>query len=142
MNPHENLILFPIITLVSWSLFMGLWMFLTRIPAMTKARITADGAKHTGDIQGQLPSRVRAIGDNYSNLFEMPIVFYVVALTIFSTGNVDMVAVYLAWGFVGFRILHSLIQATYNKVMHRFGSFLVAMLFLIALTVREILSLI
>lgn len=142
MSINEDMILLPIITLASWSLVMGLWMFLTRIPAMTKAKVSPDQAKHTSNIQEQLPSSVRAIGDNYSNLFELPIVFYVVSVTIFLAGHVDMIAIYLAWGFVGFRILHSIIQSTYNAVMHRFGAFLIAMILLVALAVRELLNLI
>ena len=32
----------------------------------------------------------------------------------------------LAWGFVAGRVLHSLIQCSYNKVMHRFAVYVVS----------------
>ena len=40
----------------------------------------------------------------------------------------------LAWLYVGFRVLHSLIQATFNVVVWRFGAFLAASLCLIGLS--------
>ena len=54
----------------------------------------------------------------------------------------NMIQVYLAWIFVGSRILHSLIQISYNQVMHRFGVFVIGLLSLTAMAVREIVTLI
>jgi hypothetical protein len=142
MNPQEDMLLLPVITLALWTIFMSLWMFATRIPAITNANLGPEAGKHTADMKNALPSKVRAIGDNFSNLFEMPVIFYVIAGVIFLGGHVDMMAVYLAWGFVGFRILHSLIQSTYNNVMHRFGVYLLALLCVLAMGVRELLNLI
>lgn len=141
MNPNETLLLQPVLVLATWSIFMALWMFATRIPAMTKANLGADAGKHTKDMQGSLPSQVRAIGDNFNNLFELPVVFYVVAITIYLAGDVDMIAIYLAWGFAGFRILHSLIQSTYNNVLHRFGIYMLSLLCVLGMAVRELMQL-
>ena len=44
--------------------------------------------------------------------------------------------VWLAWAYVGFRVIHSLIQATVNIVRWRFFAHLAASLCLLALTVH------
>ncbi|MEO6580714.1 MAG: MAPEG family protein, partial [Sphingomicrobium sp.] len=44
--------------------------------------------------------------------------------------------VMLAWGYVGFRVLHSIVQATVNRVAIRFPLFALASLCLIGLTVH------
>jgi hypothetical protein len=44
--------------------------------------------------------------------------------------------VYLAWAYVGLRVLHSLIQATVNIVLYRFIVFTLSSLCLIGLTVH------
>lgn len=58
--------------------------------------------------------------DNFRNLFEMPVLFYVFCLAIAVNGGSTPGFVVAAWSFVGLRGLHSLIHVTYNRVMHRF----------------------
>ncbi len=43
---------------------------------------------------------------------------------------------WLAWGYVGFRVLHSLVQGTVNIVAYRFSLFFLASLCLLGLTVH------
>ncbi|MDQ3039450.1 MAG: MAPEG family protein [Pseudomonadota bacterium] len=62
--------------------------------------------------------------DNYRNLFEMPVLFYVALVVAFVTSQVTPLVLGLAWGYVAFRVLHSFIHCTYNRVMHRFYAFL------------------
>jgi len=62
--------------------------------------------------------------DNYRNLFEMPVLFYVALGVAFATSQVSPLVLGLAWGYVVFRLLHSYIHCTYNRVMHRFYAFL------------------
>ncbi len=62
--------------------------------------------------------------DNYRNLFEMPVLFYVALGVAFATSQVSPLVLVLAWGYVVFRMLHSYIHCTYNRVMHRFYAFL------------------
>jgi len=62
--------------------------------------------------------------DNYRNLFELPVLFYVALGVAFATSQVSPLVLGLAWGYVAFRILHSYIHCTYNRVKHRFYAFL------------------
>ena len=53
-------------------------------------------------------SNITKQGDrNLVNLFEFPIFFYIICISIYVTGKVDDYFVLLAYWFLGFRILHS-----------------------------------
>jgi hypothetical protein len=43
---------------------------------------------------------------------------------------------WLAWGYVGIHVLHSLVQATYNRVLHRTTLFGLSSICLFALTIH------
>lgn len=61
-----------------------------------------------------------AAADNFRNLFEVPVLFYVWCVAVAMTGIATAGLVVAAWVFVGLRALHSLIHVTYNRVLHRF----------------------
>lgn len=58
--------------------------------------------------------------DNLRNLFEVPVLFYVLCIAIAATGGSTPALVAAAWAYVALRALHSLIHVTYNRVVHRF----------------------
>jgi hypothetical protein len=130
----------PVIALIAWTLLVWVWMYALRIPAMTAANIDADDAKHPGSLDG-LPSRVRAVADNYNHLHEQPTVFYALAFYSHLVGAADTTNVNLAWTYVTLRVIHSLVQNTANKVMLRFSVFCLSSLTLIAITVRNLTAL-
>jgi hypothetical protein len=70
---------------------------------------------------------VSSPSDNLKNLFEIPVIFCVLALYLFVTATVD--APYGgAWVFAILRLLHSAGHCTFNLVMLRFYLYLVSML--------------
>ena len=60
------------------------------------------------------------------NLLELPVLFYVVCLLIFTTGQGAALQVGLAWAYVALRVVHSLIHLSYNHVYHRLAAFVVS----------------
>jgi hypothetical protein len=58
--------------------------------------------------------------DNFRNLFEVPVLFYVLCISLAVTQLVTLPDIWAAWGFVALRAAHSLVHLTYNRVMHRF----------------------
>jgi len=136
---HEySPILVPVVALVAWTLVVMLWMVATRIPAMKKAgidlksRVGGRGA----NLEGAVPDEVMWKSHNYMHLVEQPTLFYAIALTLALMGMGYGINYWLAWAYVGLRIVHSLIQATYNRVLHRFIIFSLASLCLLGLTVH------
>jgi hypothetical protein len=71
--------------------------------------------------------------DNFRNLFETPVMFYVVVLAVASAGLVNIAYLVLAWAYVAARCLHSYIQCTSNVVMHRFYAFAASCALLISI---------
>ena len=79
---------------------------------------------------GQRPARAA------NHLFEQPTVFYAVALALAVLGQGSGINATLAWAYVAIRVVHSLVQATVNKIEVRFALFALSSLILIALTVN------
>lgn len=135
----NNSVLLPVLALVVWSLIVWVWMYATRIPAMQKAGINPDDARHPGSLDA-LPASVRQVADNYNHLMEQPTIFYALSFFTVLAGHDGGVAVTLAWAYVGLRVLHSLVQNTVNRVMVRFLVFSISTIVLIAWVVRELMA--
>jgi hypothetical protein len=58
--------------------------------------------------------------ENFRNLFEVPVLFYVLCAALVLTGGSTPGFVTAAWAYVALRTVHSLIHVTYNRVTHRF----------------------
>lgn len=135
-------ILKPVAVLAGWTMIMWLWMYATRIPAMQKAKIDLKNwVGGTGkDLDAVLPAKTQWIAHNYNHLHEAPTVFYAVALTLALVGAGDGINATIAWAYVGLRILHSLVQGLWNKIVVRFSLFLLSSLALGALTLHAVLT--
>jgi hypothetical protein len=141
MNPmYAHGMIAPVLALVAWTLVMWIWMYATRLPAMQKAKIDVAELARTG-APLVLPPKVARVADNYNHLHEQPTVFYALALAAHLAGAADALSVGLAWGYVGLRVVHSLVQATVNVIPVRFLVFSFGTLVLMALLVRTILAL-
>jgi hypothetical protein len=130
----------PIVALVAWTHVMWAWMYATRIPAIVRARMRLDPDAPRGEQMASLPAPVRWKADNYNHLMEQPTLFYAIAVVL-AIVEPDQLNTGLAWAYVGLRVVHSLVQATVNKIEVRFGLFALSSLVLIALTVRAGLAL-
>ena len=104
-----------LITLAVW-----ITLFITRVSYMNANNMSAELLKTPADAQALIPADVSAPSNNFKNLLEMPVIFYVTCLYLSVYGQVDSLHVTCAWLFVGGRALHSLIHCSYNRVMHRF----------------------
>jgi hypothetical protein len=133
-------ILQPVLVVGLWTVVMLIWMLATRIPAMSQRGIDAQRAQDTSRLGELLPPEIMRISNNYNHLFEQPTLFYAVAISIALLGHVDSLHVLCAWAYAGLRIVHSLVQATIDIVMIRFGLFVLSWLALGVMTVREALA--
>jgi hypothetical protein len=130
----------PALALISWTLLIWIWMYILRIPAMQSAGIDPDDARHPGSLD-TLPTAARQVADNYNHLHEQPTLFYALVFYTALAGNGDAFAVKLAWAYVGLRVLHSLIQNTFNRVLVRFTVFALSTVVLMALAGTNLLAL-
>jgi hypothetical protein len=125
MEPKYPLLV-PLIALVTWTNVMWLWMYVTRLPAIRRARMRLDPDAPRGEQMNELPSRVRWKADNYNHLFEQPTIFYAILCALSLMGESGTLALACAWSYVGLRIIHSLVQALWNKIEVRWFVFVVS----------------
>jgi len=133
-------ILTPVLALIVLSLVVWIWMYATRIPAMQRAGIDAQNARFPGSLD-VLPDTARQIANNYNHLMEQPTIFYAMVFYLYLTGQNDQLNIWLAWAYVGLRVLHTLIQCTINVVPLRFGVFTLSTLVLMAMAARALMAL-
>ena len=83
----------------------------------------------------QMAARIKdsRAADNFRNLFELPVLFYLALVVGVQLGLASPLTVGLAWAFVALRVVHSAIHCTYNKVRHRFLAYLSGGLVLVVL---------
>ena len=131
----QTALLTPVFTLILWT------FAITAIMAYGRVRFTKDpqDAAHTRDLKGMMPAWVERTADNYNHLFEQPVAFYVVTLSIALMNNIEPLMVQLAWGFVFVRIIHSLVQLTINIVLLRFAIFAIGWLIIAYMELSQLI---
>jgi len=127
---YDHGMIAPVVGLVIWSLIMLIWLYATRIPAMSKA-----GVKPGGATKAQMEQLSSAnVANNYNHLMEQPTLFYAICFALHLMNQDSHVNVTLAWIYVGLRVVHSLVQATVNVIIVRFTIFILASIVLLMLT--------
>lgn len=137
----QNPILAPVVALVLWTLIIMIWMMTTRFAAMRRKGISLKGrvgGRGGAQLEGVVEDDVMWKAHNYMHLVEQPTLFYAIALAL-AVGNADGgYSAILAWAYVGFRVLHSLVQTTVNIVAYRFILWALSSLALIGLAIQGV----
>ncbi|MGH8130710.1 MAG: MAPEG family protein [Steroidobacteraceae bacterium] len=108
----------PCTAMVGLTVLVWIKMYADRLGEMREKRIDPQSLSTVRAAAGVL-ARTQA-ADNFRNLFEVPVLFYLLCVAIAVNGGSTPGLVAAAWGYVGLRALHSVIHVTYNRVMHRF----------------------
>jgi hypothetical protein len=95
-------------------------MYIRRIAFIASLPLNTQDLAVPGVLARLTPPRVSNPSDNLKNLFEVPVLFYALALYLFVTNQVDALYLDAAWIFVAFRVAHSAIHCTINIVIVRF----------------------
>ena len=128
-------LLIPLLAQVALTFIVMLTMYRKRVTEIKSKRIHPQRTKTRSNAHGILTDS-ESVADNYSNLFESPVLFYTAILLTLILMVQDTILVVLAWTYVSSRYIHSLIHVTYNRVMHRFSVFIFSSLALLAIWVR------
>ena len=135
-------ILLPILVLVIWSLIMLLWTAATRLPTSAKLGLGPESGERTADLAALLPKEVQWKADNYNHLMEQPTIFYATAIVLAIAGLGEGLNLYMAWFYVGSRIVHSIVHVTVNFVPVRFTVFLLGTVSLLVMAVNGTLQIV
>jgi hypothetical protein len=139
-SPLLHSILTPALALIVWTLVMCVWLYVVRIPAISKAGINPQDAQEPTSLDA-LPLRVRQVAYNYNHLMEQPTLFYALVFYTYLAGQQGGANIVIAWTYVALRIVHSLVQATVNLVLLRFTIFALSTAVLAVLAVRDVIAL-
>lgn len=127
----------PVLALIIWTFVIWGVMYKRRIPAMNAISKRTQDFIDDPKLGEQLPAKARWAADNYNHLHEQPVIFYALMFYLFAMGQTDDFNLYLAWGYVAIRVVHSLVQVTSNKVLVRFGLFAFGSILLIIMALRS-----
>jgi hypothetical protein len=130
----------PVLAMMAVTFVVWVLLYARRIPFIRASGLTPRQLATPGLLARESPPAVANPADNFRNLFEIPVLFYVLALLLFVTQRVDTVALYAAWIFVAFRVLHSAVHCTVNIVMLRFSLYLISTLALWFIAARAIVQ--
>ncbi len=118
----------PVFAMVLLTFLVWVYMYIRRISFFTRNKINPKDLAVPGALGQLSPPEVANPSDNLKNLFEIPVIFYALALYLFVTSQVDAAYLTAAWIFVAFRALHSVVHCTVNVVMLRFYLYLISTL--------------
>ena len=119
---ESKAIFLPLCAQVIVTLLVWIWMYITRIGTLWRSGVDTQELADESRSQEILKAVVNP-SDNFENLFELPVLFYVAILVIFSAHLADDFYLKAAWAFVALRAIHSFIHCTYNRIIHRFTAY-------------------
>ncbi len=139
MQMQQTQIFLPVAVLALWTLLVLGLVPIRRFTAAFAKKVTAEDFRFGESTT--VPGEVTIANRAWMNLLEAPLLFYIACLIWFLIGGVDNGVIMLAWGYVGLRIVHTLVHVTYNRVFHRLTVFAVSNVVLITLWIRLLTSL-
>jgi hypothetical protein len=122
---------------------VGLTFVLLFWAGITRVRLVRSGVVKAGDValgQPRWPEKPTQLINAYQNQLELPVLFYVLMVAAFFSGQMTMTLAVLSWLFVGARLLHALVHVTTNAMARRFFLFLAGALILLAMWVAFLLE--
>jgi hypothetical protein len=138
-SPMSDPIFAPFFAMIFLTSIVWLYMYARRIPFIQGSRLRPDQLTPL-ELARASPPAVANPSDNLKNLFEIPTIFYALALYLHVTQSVDSVYVATAWVFVGFRALHSAVHCTFNLILLRFALYAISTLALWFIAIRAALQ--
>ena len=115
----DTRIFLPALAMVALTIVVWFRMYVVRVAQMKRDRIHPQAVATAAQSAAKLTDSGAA--DNFRNLFELPVLFYLALVVAALSAQVTPLTLALAWLFVFWRIVHSAIHCSYNKVMHRFS---------------------
>lgn len=124
-------ILYPMFAMVMLTLVVAMRMLQLRFRAVLQDNLNPGYFKLNRGAKP--PGYMLQAEQHYINLFESPVLFYVIVVLIYVLQFVDAISVSLAWGYVLARLGHAYIHTGPNRVLQRRNIFLLSITLLVTL---------
>jgi len=118
----------PLFATIGLTFVVWVYMYVRRVAFIQRNGLTPAELAKPGRLAELSPPEVSNPSDNFKNLFEIPVLFYALAIVLFVTAKVDATYVWAGWVFFVFRVLHSAMHCTLNLVLVRFYLYLISTL--------------
>lgn len=128
---QANAILFPVFAMILITLYISIRLTVLRHVAVLKDGLNPRFFKHNRG--GKPPEYLLRSEDHYVNVYEQPVLFYVVCILIYITGQMDPNLLILAWAYIATRVIHGIVHLRYNKIIWRRNAFYLSTLVLFTL---------
>tara|TARA_B100000614_G_C14247139_1_gene369164 strand:+ start:134 stop:421 length:288 start_codon:yes stop_codon:yes gene_type:complete len=79
---------------------------------------------------GEIPQYALSAREHFKNMFEIPVLFYVLCILSITTNNYSQIDINIAWGFAISRLLHTIVRIPNKDVIVRFAFFVIGLFFL------------
>jgi hypothetical protein len=112
----QSTIFAPFFAMILLTLLVWTYMYARRIPVIRRSNLSP-GQLTPIELARISPPAVSNPSDNLKNLFEIPTLFYGLALYLYVSHQVDPIYLLASWIFVAFRVLHSAVHCTINIVV-------------------------
>jgi hypothetical protein len=98
------------------------WVLMVIVRNATILRGITNASYYVNYVSDPPPEWVERPARLFNNLFQAPVLFYVICVLMMLTGRVDEAQIALAWVYVATRILHAIIFIGWNYVPYRFAA--------------------
>lgn len=132
---NQGLMFYPVLAMIILTVIVLYLMFRGRQSAVRAGAVSAAYFK-TYDTGEKLPRAARQAERCYHNLLESTPPFYVICVAAIALARVDLVFLALAWAYVLFRILQTVVHLTHNKLGMRSKLYLLSWIVLLAFAIR------
>ena len=116
--------LYPMFAMIVLTSIVGVMVLSVRVKSVKAGQVRLRSLKLMEN-EGW-PELVQKTTNNFSNQFEIPMLFYVAGVAYLALGIDSLVGLVAAWCFVVFRVIHAYIHITYNHILHRLTAFWLA----------------
>ena len=116
---QDKVIFIPVFLMVLLTAIVWARMLQVRVAAMKQVRLHPEKMK-SQQAKSLLPETANIPAENFINIFEVPVLFYVLVGFMLIADQVSNFSIFAAFVFVFLRYIHSFIALTYNKVTQRF----------------------
>jgi len=132
--------LYPMFAMVILTFIMAAIAMRARITSVKLRKIDLGYYRlMQAQVSQQVPERVTVTTRAFNNMFEIPVLFYVVCLASLALEQVTSFSIIIAWSFVVSRYIHTWIHLTYNNVLHRMNAFWAGMILVLALWIEQLI---
>jgi len=119
--------IYPLLFMIILTMFVTLRLL---IIAVNLVRTKQVHIKQFRMFDGEIPQYALNARAHFKNMFEIPILFYVLCILSIVINNYSQIDINIAWGFVISRLLHTIVRIPNKDVIVRFAFFVIGLFFL------------